>query len=219
MTLTADLYFSFRSPYSYIAAPRYAVLVRDYDLSIQVRPVWPAAIRFPDFFEKQNPLWLPYLQRDIRRVAEFNGMTIDMPRPDPIVQDMATRAIAPEQPYIRRITRLGVAAARRGPDASLRFAETVSRALWGENVENWHLDENLGPILARAGVSLPELQAELDADEAGFDAEIEANQQAQIEAGHWGVPCLVFEGEPFFGQDRIDLALWTLRKAGLQHRA
>lgn len=218
MTLSADLYFSFRSPYSYIAAPRYEALTREHDLSIQVRPVWPAAIRFPDFFEKQNPLWLPYVLRDVRRVAAFNGMTIAMPRPDPIVQDMATRAIAADQPYIRRITHLGVAAARRGPDPSLRFARVVSHALWGENVENWHLDENLGPILARADLSLPELQAEIDADEAGFDAEIEANQQAQAEAGHWGVPCLVFDGEPFFGQDRIELALWTMKRAGLRPR-
>lgn len=219
MTLQADLYISFRSPYSYLAAPRYAALAREHDLAIQVRPVWPAALRFPDFFKKQNPLWVPYLLRDIQRVAAFNGMPIAFPRPDPIVQDLETRAIAPEQPYIRRITHLGVAAARLGPETSLRVFTTVAEALWGEQVEDWHLDENLGPILSRAGLSLPELQSEIDADEAGFEAEVAANQQAQIEAGHWGVPCLVFDGEPFFGQDRIDLAVWTMKKAGLALRA
>jgi 2-hydroxychromene-2-carboxylate isomerase len=25
--------------------------------------------------------------------------------------------------------------------------------------------------------------------------------------GHWGVPTFVFENEPFFGQDRIDLLI------------
>ena len=29
---------------------------------------------------------------------------------------------------------------------------------------------------------------------------------------------MVFDGEPFFGQDRIDLLLWRLRQHGLQPR-
>jgi len=33
-----------------------------------------------------------------------------------------------------------------------------------------------------------------------------ANQDALKAAGHWGVPTLVFDGEPFFGQDRIAMA-------------
>ena len=40
----------------------------------------------------------------------------------------------------------------------------------------------------------------------GYDpmTEIEANQASLEAAGHWGVPTMVFQGEPFFGQDRID---------------
>jgi len=40
-----------------------------------------------------------------------------------------------------------------------------------------------------------------------------ANQDA---AGHWGVPLMVFEGEPFFGQDRVDALLWRMEQRGLQ---
>ncbi len=219
MSLEADVFYSYRSPYSYLATPRLAALTRDWDLAIRVRPVWPIAVRDPGFFARENPNWIPYLLRDVRRVAEFNGLPFGFPKPDPIVQDMETRTIAPEQPYIRRITHLAVAAGRRGPETGLRFADVVSGALWGERVENWHEDAQLGPILARAGLDLAELQAEIDADPAGFDAEVEANQAALDAAGHWGVPTLVFEGEPFFGQDRLDLALRTMRRAGLQSRA
>ncbi|MEO1687365.1 MAG: DsbA family protein, partial [Pseudomonadota bacterium] len=208
----------FRSPYSYLAMPRLSALARDWDLDLTVRPVWPIAVRDPGFFARENPNWVPYLLRDVQRVAAFNGMPFAFPRPDPIVQDRATRSIAAEQPYIRRVTHLGVAASRRGAATSLRYAEVVSAALWGEQVEDWHLDAQLGPILARADLSLETLQAEIAADEAGFDAEVEANQVALDAAGHWGVPTLVFDGEPFFGQDRIDLALWTMRRAGLQTR-
>ena len=38
------------------------------------------------------------------------------------------------------------------------------------------------------------------------------------DAGHWGVPTLVFEGEPFFGQDRIAMAKWRMEQKGLQPR-
>jgi 2-hydroxychromene-2-carboxylate isomerase len=37
-------------------------------------------------------------------------------------------------------------------------------------------------------------------------------------SGHWGVPTFVFENEPFFGQDRIDLLIWRMQDKGLNHR-
>ena len=54
--------------------------------------------------------------------------------------------------------------------------------------------------------------------QADHEAEIEANQDALTKAGHWGVPTLVFEGEPFFGQDRIALFVWRLEQNGLTSR-
>jgi 2-hydroxychromene-2-carboxylate isomerase len=52
-----------------------------------------------------------------------------------------------------------------------------------------------------------------------LDAEIEQNQRDLEAAGHWGVPTMVFSGEPFFGQDRIDLLVWRLGQHGLRERA
>ena len=45
MTLSVDLFWSFRSPYSYLATPRLMELERAYDLMINVRPVYPLAVR------------------------------------------------------------------------------------------------------------------------------------------------------------------------------
>ncbi len=56
MTLSYDLYWSFRSPYSYMVTPRLAALERDYDVVCNVRPVYPLAVRTPEFFEQQDPL-------------------------------------------------------------------------------------------------------------------------------------------------------------------
>lgn len=215
MALTADLFFSFRSPYSYLAVGRYRQLAEDYAVDIALRPVYPLAIREPDFFERNHPNWLRYTMLDMFRVAQFEGIPFGPPRPDPIVQDVATRAIAAEQPYIRRITRLGQAAARRGK--GLAFAAEAARLIWG-GAENWHQGDHLAGAASSAGLHLTELDAEVDRDAEALDAEIGANQQALEDAGHWGVPTLVFDGEPFFGQDRIAMAKWRMEQKGLQPR-
>lgn len=215
MTLAADLYFSFRSPYSYLAVGRYRAMAREYAVDIALRPVYPLAIREPDFFERSHPGWLRYLATDVPRLARFHGIPFGMPRPDPIVQDMATREIATDQPYIRRITRLGQAAARRGK--GLAFAAEAAALIWG-GAQNWHEGNHLTLAADRAGLDLEQLDVEVAADAEALDAEIAANQAALEAGGHWGVPTLVFEGEPFFGQDRIEVAQWRMEQKGLAKR-
>ena len=215
MTLTADIFWSFRSPYSYLATRRYRALAAEYDLTINLRPVYPLAVREPDFFERSHPNWLRYTFVDMFRVAQFHGIPFGPPRPDPIVQNVMTREIAAEQPYIYRLTRAGQAAARRGK--SLAFADEVSCLIWG-GAENWHEGEHLTEAAKRAGLDMAELDAEALADAEGLDVEIAANQAALEAAGHWGVPTLVFEGEPFFGQDRIEMAVWRMQQKGLARR-
>jgi 2-hydroxychromene-2-carboxylate isomerase len=215
MTLRADLYWSFRSPYSYLAIDRYRAMTRDWDLEIDLKPVYPLAIRQPDFFERNHPSWLSYTVRDAIRLSQYHGIPFGRPMPDPIVQDLATGRIAADQPYIFRLVRLGQAAARRG--RSLAFCAEAARLIWGGTV-NWHEGDHLAAAAARAGLDLAELDAEAESDAAALDAEVAANQSALESAGHWGVPTLIFDGEPFFGQDRIDVALWRMKSAGLRSR-
>lgn len=215
MSLQLDLFWSFRSPYSYLATSRLAAMQRDYDVDITVRPVYPIAVRIPGFFKKVNPLWPPYLLRDCTRIAEMNDIPFAWPFPDPIVQNFQTMEIAADQPYIHRLTRLGVAAQRRR--RGLAFVDEVSRLIFG-GVKNWHEGDHLAQATRRAGLDLVELEASVAADVAGHEAEIESNEAAQKAAGHWGVPLMVFRGEPFFGQDRLDVLLWRMKKEGLTHR-
>ncbi|MEO8141886.1 MAG: DsbA family protein [Sphingomicrobium sp.] len=215
-TLRADLFWSFRSPYSYLATRRYRALANDHDLSIALRPVYPLAIRQPDFFERNHPNWLRYTVLDVARLANSLAIPFAPPRPDPIVQDFATREIAADQPHIFRLTRLGQAASRRGQ--GLAFADEVSRLIWG-GTEGWNEGDHLAGAASRAGLDFAELDAEAAADADALDTEIAANLAALEAAGHWGVPTLVFDGEPFFGQDRIGLAVRRLEQAGLTPRA
>jgi 2-hydroxychromene-2-carboxylate isomerase len=215
MNLAADIFWSFRSPYSYLAIGRYRQLAEDYDVSLNLRPVYPLAVREPNFFERNHPNWLRYTMLDMMRVAAFHNIPFGPPRPDPIVQDIATRKIAADQPYIYRLTRLGQAAARRGK--SLAFCHEAAMLIWG-GAQNWHEGDHLKGAAMRAGLDLAELDAEAASDATALDAEIAENQAALEASGHWGVPTLVFNEEPFFGQDRIDMAIWRMEQNGLKRR-
>lgn len=215
MTLQAQLYFSFRSPYSYLAIGRYRALTEMFDVEIDLRPVYPLAIRQPDFFERNHPNWLGYTMRDMIRVAQFHGIPFAAPRPDPIVQDMATRRIAEEQPHIHHLTRMGQAAAREGK--ALVFADEAARLIWG-GTEGWNEGDHLKGAAQKAGLDWDALVSTVENEAEALDEEIAANQKALEDAGHWGVPTLVFEGEPFFGQDRIEMVLWRMNDRGLSER-
>jgi 2-hydroxychromene-2-carboxylate isomerase len=121
-----------------------------------------------------------------------------------------------EQPYIHRLTRLGAAAVEAGK--GLAFLDEVSRTIWGGTTPDWQLGDHLAQAAARAGLDLVELDAVVAAEPERLDAIMEANQKAQREAGHYGVPLMAFDGEPFFGQDRFDQLKWRLLKAGAQPR-
>ena len=216
MTLSIDLFWSFRSPYSYLATKRLVAMERDYDLTIKVRPVYPLAVRKAEFFDQVNPMWIPYLLRDTYRIAQMQGLPYAWPKPDPVKVDPATRHAVPNQPYIHRLTRLGCAAAEEGK--GLAFLDEVSTVIWG-GTENWPEGEHLAKAAERAELDLAELDARIDADSDKYESIIQANQAAHQAAGHWGVPTMVFEGEPFFGQDRLDVLLWRLKENGLKPRA
>ncbi len=216
MTLSAELYFSFRSPYSYLAVGRYRAMAEEYDLDISLRTVWPIAIRDPDILFTGNPNVGRYIFMDAARSAQMLGIPYRWPRPDPVVQDLMTGEIADDQPYIYRLGRMGQAATRRGK--GLAFADEVSRIIFSGEVDDWHEGDHFANAAARAGLDFAELEAEANSDAEALDAEIAANQDALETAGHWGVPTLVFDGEPFFGQDRIEMAKWRMEQKGLTKR-
>ncbi len=215
--LTFDLYWSMRSPYCYLALDRMLEIERDYDVSVDLKVVYPIAVRDPDFFRvRASKHYRPYNLLDTARLAERHAIKFRRPVPDPIVQNLKTGEIAEDQPYIRRLTRLAHLAAGQGQ--GLAFLDQVARLVWDGETDNWHEGDHLVRAIARAGMSAAEMMAAADANGAEIDAEIHANEAAQDAAGHGGVPLMVFDGEPFFGQDRIELLLWRMGRRGLAAR-
>jgi 2-hydroxychromene-2-carboxylate isomerase len=216
MALEYDLYWSFRSPYSYLITPRLVELEAKSDVTCRVRPVYPLAVRTPEFFQGRDPLWFSYLMMDTRREAEFLGLPFRWPRPDPVYMDMATGTYPKDQPHIHRLTRLGVLAAEAG--RGLAFLQEVSAMIWSGQVDNWHEGDHLAEATRRAGLDPKVLFDRVEAESDRLHAVIEENQGAQRQAGHYGVPMITFNNEPFFGQDRMDQFRWRLEQQGLSPR-
>ena len=216
MSLSVDLYFSFRSPYSYLALPKTMRLVADYDVTVNLRPVYPLAVRIPDFFKRTNPQFARYVALDSWRVAQHEKIPFRFPCPDPIVQNMATLEVAEQQPYIHRLTRLGALAQLEG--RSLLFVDAIARVLWDGTVTPWNEGDHLARAAEKAGFDLAAMDKAVLADPDRFEAAITANEKDHAASGHWGVPTFVFEKEPFFGQDRIDLLIWRMQGKGLAKR-
>lgn len=214
MTANIDVFWSFRSPYSYIATPDLIRLREDYEVEVRLRPVLPIAVRTKDtLFDASDKRRVLYIITDAYRRAEMLGMTIGFPSPDPVVQDLETFTVAEDQPYIHRLVALGVEADRRGKGIDLAYH--VSHLIWGGE-PNWNEGDKLAEAVAKAGLDLADIEAAI----ATYDVSevVEANQAALEAAGHWGVPTCVFNGEPFFGQDRIDTLRWRLDKVGVPKR-
>ena len=203
-----EIFYSFRSPYCYLLTDRLIMLVRDYDVAVMIRPVYPIAVRDPEFFCRVDPLYRPYHLRDSDRLAKYLNIPYRRPVPDPIVQDLASGTIAAEQPYIRHITRMAQAATETG--IGLAYSAAVMKLLWNGATDNWHEGSHLANACNKAGVDFDVLDGRAGREATALDAEIEQNQAAQRATGHWGVPLMVFADEPFYGQDRFDMLCWRL---------
>lgn len=213
MTYSIDVYWSFRSPYSYLVTPDLFRLREDFEVEVKLRPVLPIAVRTKETLFTGDQRRVKYIIIDAFRRAEFLGMKFARPSPDPIVQNMETFEVAGEQPYIYRLTGLGIEAEKRGKGVDLAYH--VSHLIWGGEA-NWNEGDKLAKAVERAGLDLAELDAAIAANDPMPD--IEANHAALEAAGGWGVPTMVFNDEPFFGQDRIDTLRWRLGKSGVPKR-
>ena len=204
-----DIYWSFRSPYSYLATDRLIEISEHFPVNVAMRFVRPLALRQDNFFQNARPQWLPYLFKDVFREGERLGLPVVPPRPDPIAQNLATGQVDREQPFIHQLYDLGLAAERlhgRG----LALAREVGRLIW-QGTENWHEGDHLKKAVERAGLDKDALHAWAAEHRDQLGATLAANEEEQLKH-HWGVPLMVLNDEPFFGQDRIDALVWRLEK-------
>jgi len=212
-----DLYFSYRSPYSYLILPRMLKLKEEYDIEINFKVVYPIAIRMPEWFEGKNFFTFFFFKMiDMRLQAKKLGIPFTSKlKPDPIRQNIMTGKISSHQPYIFDICHLGQMAQMKG--VGMEFAFEVSSLIFG-GVENWNTNENLSEAAKKVGLDLNQLRESVNVHEEEIIGQIKQNQVDQLNAGHHGVPLTVIGDKHFFGQDQFGKIMETLKENGLKER-
>ena len=206
-----DLYFSFRSPYSYLILPRILKLKKESNIDINFKLVYPIAIRMPEWFEKKNILFFLSTMSDFKKKAKQLDMPLNLPvKPDPIKQNIFTAKIAKNQPYIFDICHMGQEMTDRG--FGLEFAYKLSTKIW--SVKNWNKDKHLVEILSEFNIELPEIRETIKNNEKALIEKIKQNQVEQLDAGHHGVPLSVYKEEYFFGQDKFNDLIERMKTNG-----
>jgi 2-hydroxychromene-2-carboxylate isomerase len=185
--LVIELWFSFRSPYSWLAMPRMRRLARHYGAELKLRPILPMVMRgLPVPGNKRM-----YIVLDCKREADRLGLPFG-PIRDPVGEGVE-RALA----VLHHATPLGLGE---------EFAELALRAAFADGIVLAE-DEGLYDVARRAGLTDSQTAAALADD--SWRAEAEANREALFEAGLWGPPSFRLNGGPaYWGQDR----LWALEE-------
>jgi 2-hydroxychromene-2-carboxylate isomerase len=219
--LEFDLYWSMRSPYSYLVLDRILALNKYYNVKINFMPTLPIAVKSGGFPGVPWYRW-NYDMMDQHRVAKRLGIPFRRPRPEVVLQNSwppykLTLEI-PEgeknQPNVYLVTRCAAAAQLQGK--GLQFLDHVSHMLWDGTVDNW--PEHLGEYMDRAGMDGKAILADVKANPKKYDDRLNANNKVKAKTGHGGVPLMVFRGEPFFGQDKFDVFFWRLARNGLTRK-
>ncbi len=171
---TLDLFFSLRSPYSFIVIPRARRLARHYGAELRLRYILPMVMRgLPVPRDKSL-----YILRDTKREADRVNLSFG-------------RVVDPRG----KATEMGLAvlhaacAAGVGEDFALAFM----RAVWADGVDGTSR-ENLDLIAGQAGLTRAFVSAAL-ADES-WRATAEANRAALFDLGFWGAPTLRVNDRP-----------------------
>jgi len=191
MTKTVSYYFTPVSPWAYLGHERFVHIARAANLQVEVLPVDYGAI-FPVSgglpLARRAPQRQAYRLVELKRFSEHLGVPLNLqPKYFPADPTAAAQLIV-------------VVDAQDGTDAALRLTGALMKAVWAQERDIADA-RTLAQVLAECG--LPAERLEQSRDDA-IAQRYQAHTQRAIEAGVFGAPSYVVDGEIFWGQDRLD---------------
>ena len=175
-----ELFYSFRSPYSWLALSRMLAIADAFGLRVKIRPVMPMVMRGMQVPKSK----LLYIAADASREARRNNVPFGK-MADPVgagvERCMAVYEYAVSQNRARE------------------FLLAAGEAIWAKGIDVAN-DAGLRKVTAKAGLFWPEAKAALDDDEWRMKAE--ANRADMMNSGSWGVPTIRIGDFVTWGQDR-----------------
>lgn len=191
MRHTVDYYFAPNSPWTYLGHARLAKMAAARGATVRVLPV-----DLGDVFSISGGLPLPkrapqrqaYRLLELKRFSEALEIPLNVqPQYFPVSADDAARLII-------------AAELAKGSQAAMALTGAIGAAVWVQE-RNIADAAVLGELLAECGLEASLLQRSQEAD---VQARYEQNTQAAKDAGVFGAPSYVVDGELFWGQDRLD---------------
>ncbi|MEQ9329177.1 MAG: DsbA family protein [Rhodospirillales bacterium] len=187
MKKTVIYFHSLSSPWAYLGGPRFHALVAKHDLDVVLRPTT---------IVTENG-GIPLLTRpDPRR--SYHELELDRWRKRLDMPLVLRPKYYPSNPEFS--ARMVVAADQLGLDA-LKLSHALLHALWSEE-KDVRLPEVRQAVADSLGMDGAKLVAM--AEEPEIVAAWKASHDEAIEAGVFGTPTWVYEGERFWGQDRLE---------------
>ena len=192
MGRTVDYYFAPQSPWAYLGHQRLADIAQRTGASVRVMPmdlggkVFPISGGLP--LGQRAPQRQAYRLVELQRFSEHLGAPLHLkPKYFPVGGDDAARLII-------------AADMAQGAQAAMTVAGAVLSACWAQE-RNIADEKVLTELLAEQG--LPAALLEKSHSQA-VQERYDAYTQAAIDAGVFGAPSYVIDGEIFWGQDRLD---------------
>ena len=189
MSAPIDFYFDFSSPYGYLLSEKIDALAAKYGRQVRWHPIllgviFKATGSAP--LTLQNPAKAAYSLLDFQRSARFMGIPYRQPSKFPLATQNAARAY-----YWLD-----------GEDCTLarRFAHAVFRALYVDD-RDISAPETVLEIAANLGVDRSLLETALQSP--AIKARLKDEVDQAMQAGVFGSPYIVIDGEAFFGADRL----------------
>lgn len=192
MARTVDYYFAPQSPWTYLGHARFVALARAAGATVRVLPVdlggqvFPVSGGLP--LPKRAPQRQAYRLLELRRYSEFLGLPLHpQPKYFPVGGDDAACLILAVDLH-------------DGAEAALTITGAILAAVWAQE-RNIGDDQVLAALLAESGLDARRLEQSRSEEVRALYAS--CTRQA-IDAGVFGAPSYVVDGELFWGQDRLD---------------
>ena len=175
-----EIFYSFRSPYSYLSLKRMFAIADSFGLQLDVRPVLPMVMRG---MQVPKPK-LVYIAKDTSREAQRLGIPFGK-FADPIGKG------------VERC--LSVFFYAQGEKRERDFLLNAGEAIWARGVDV-ATDKGMRKVTGRSGLFWPDVVAAMEDD--AWRTAVEVNREAMMDAGSWGVPTIRLGDFVTWGQDR-----------------
>ena len=192
MGRTVDYYFAPQSPWAYLGHQRLADLMQRTGAAVRVMPidlggkVFPISGGLP--LGQRAPQRQAYRLMELQRFSQHLKVPLNLkPRYFPVGGDDSARLII-------------AADLAQGTQAAMKIAGAILAACWAQE-RNMADDKVLAELLSEQ--DLPGSLMEASRTQA-VQERYETYTQAAIDAGVFGAPSYVVDGEIFWGQDRLD---------------